>query len=189
MLPLRRFRQISPSHCGPAVLQSLLNFCGCRTTQKAITQAAQLSLPIDEYGTTYLELAQATHQLFPQLLFWYKFSATFPDLDFLINHHSHPVVVEWQGVFLNGSPDDDNGHYSLVSGIDLSSQSLTLIDPYGRQAHKTLSFGEFQPAWWDTTLRFHPQTHQPQPLFDHRLIFTLTSQNTTFPKDIQMTTL
>jgi hypothetical protein len=154
-----RFTQISEAHCGPAVIQMLLEHLGIEANQDAITEAAGAGGQIELQGTRIDQLARAVNRLGPQAQFWYKDHASLKDLAIAVRRYGYPVGVEWQGVFDDdettaappaGSPespeaekpvkgftlpdaetkDEDYGHYSVVTAVRLRSRLLVIADPY-----------------------------------------------------------
>src|SRR5512144_1191900 len=109
---LRRIEQITENHCGPAVIQMLLENIGVNTTQEEITEAAGATQTIASHGTRVDQLAKAVHQLAPIAKLWYKEKASADDLKYVLDECKYPVAVEWQGLFEDMDDDDDDyGHY------------------------------------------------------------------------------
>jgi hypothetical protein len=82
--------------------------------------------------------------------------STVEDLRDLIEKYLLPVGVEWRGRFLE--PDGriwEEGHYSLVTHVNLSEGTLEVIDPYAPGVN-LLSMNDLIPIdvflerWWDT---------------------------------------
>src|SRR5512146_764680 len=87
---LRRIEQISENHCGPAVLQMLLENIGVEASQEAITEAAGAARHIARYGTRVDQLAKAVHLLAPGARLWYKEHATVEDLVHVLDAREFP---------------------------------------------------------------------------------------------------
>src|SRR5512143_2707996 len=116
---LRRIEQITENHCGPAVIQMLLENIGVNATQEEITDAAGATQTIATHGTRVDQLAKAVQQLAPIAKLWYKEKASAEDLEYVLREQKFPVAVEWQGLFADmDEEDDDYGHYSILVHID-----------------------------------------------------------------------
>src|SRR5574342_478492 len=119
---LRRIEQISENHCGPAVLEMLLENIGVEASQEAITEAAGARSRIARHGTRVDQLAKAVHVLAPGARLWYKEKASAEDLVYVLDICEYPVGVEWQGFFEDRIEDEeegaDYGHYSVIAHID-----------------------------------------------------------------------
>ena len=96
---LRRIEQITENHCGPAVIQMLLENIGVNVTQEEITEAAGATRTIETHGTRVDQLAKAVHELAPIAKLWYKENAGPDDLEYVLDTCKCPVGVEWQGLF------------------------------------------------------------------------------------------
>src|SRR5688500_19210687 len=115
---LRIIEQITENHCGPAVIQMLLENIGVSVSQEAITEAAGATHTIETHGTRVDQLAKAVHQLAPGARLWYKEIATLEDLEYVLDVCKFPVGVEWQGLFDDVDNDDEDcGRYSIISHI------------------------------------------------------------------------
>src|SRR5215216_6193560 len=88
---LRRIEQISENHCGPAVIQMLLENIGVTASQEAITAAAGATDSIVEHGTRVDQLAQAVRVLAPQARLWCKEKASLADLRYVLDEQKYPV--------------------------------------------------------------------------------------------------
>ena len=126
---LKRIKQITGDHCGPAVLASLFSFVGRRLSQTAVVRSLRLKKKIKSHGVNVKGLAKAT-SIFGkgEAVFWQKMEAKINDLNVLVNKYHQPVGVEWQGVFYEDE-DEDSGHYSIVTEIDTKKGFLKLADP------------------------------------------------------------
>lgn len=186
MLRLKRFAQITDSHCGPAVVQMLLYHQGFAFTQDQITQAARAKTRIIKEGTRPDHLARAVRVLTPNLRVFFKDNATSRDLDMLLNTHRVPVGVNWQGLFYDTveaekkySPFDDHGHYSIVIGFNAQKDQIITADPYSEYTGKprTFKYSWFKTRWYDT---------DPEINYQHGLKTTFVSKRFLFvalPKD------
>ena len=183
-----RVKQISSYHCGPAVLKMLLGFHGVKAYQRDISTAAGIEHSIKTYGITIPQMAAVVQKLAPQFQFWYKADASLKDLQEIITVHSHPVGVEWQGVF-EELADEDNGHYAVITHIDISDNVVMIADPFGRYAGTDRRFGvlEFERRWWDTNEIIDQRTHHHDKVLDYHMMFIVTDFHATFPEELGMT--
>src|SRR6266498_3127987 len=128
---LRRIEQITENHCGPAVIQMLLENIGVNVTQEEITEAAGATRTIITHGTRVDQLAKAVQQLAPIAKLWYKEKSSADDLEYVLDECKFPVGVEWQGLFDDMDDDDeDYGHYSIIANIDKVKDEIIVVDPY-----------------------------------------------------------
>lgn len=193
-----RFTQISESHCGPASLQMMLANLGIEVSQEAIAEAAGAAQLIELNGTRVDQLAQAVRQLAPEACFWWKDHASLDDLVELVAKRHYPVGVEWQGVFEDPDEDgdeseagseteeDDYGHYSVVTHVHARKRELIIADPYKdfiSQA-RIFTFDEFEQRWYDFNEVPDPTGGPPRLVEDYHLLFVITPQNKTFPREL-----
>mgnify|MGYP000271131883 CR=1 FL=1 len=180
---MRRDRQISSSHCGPAVLSTLFSFLDVYVSQRKITNSLRVKNKIKKYGVTVPELAKAAkiYGKKNDLLFWKKSKSTISNLDLIVNKYGYPVGVEWQGVFYEDE-DEDNGHYSVVTAINKKLGSIRLFDPYYKFADTDRKFKikDFVRRWWDTNLI------KGRTIRDERMMFVITPNGVDFPKKLGM---
>lgn len=180
-MQLHKFPQITDVHCGPAVIQMLLDGVGLQFSQEEITRAAGAEFTIKEHGTRVDQLALATARLAPQMKFWYKYHATIEDVKTILRM-GYGVGVEWQGLFYNSeeeeaedydSEDADRGHYSVISYLDEEQEQLIIVDPYREfvQQDRIIPVDMFLRRWWDTNEVTNPYTGQRQYIKDEQLLF------------------
>lgn len=189
-MKLQRFQQISESHCGPAVIQMLLNATGLFVTQEAIAAAAGVEQTIEERGTRVDQLALATSKVAPHLSFWYKYHSTIEDILYVLNR-GYGVGVEWQGLFYKTleeqqeNDDGEAGHYSIISYLDEELEQLILVDPYKDFANQNriLPISTFLQRWWDTNDIIEPFTGQKRTIVDEQLLFFITPASEYFPME------
>lgn len=178
---LHKFPQISDVHCGPAVIQMLLDGVGLQVSQELITQAAGAEYTIHEHGTRVDQLALATARLAPQMKFWYKYHSTLEDIRAILRM-GYGVGVEWQGLFYNSEEEEaqdydeddaDRGHYSVISYLDEQEEQLIIVDPYREfvQQDRIIPVDTFLRRWWDTNEITNPYTGQKQVIKDEQLLF------------------
>ena len=121
---MKRVRQISSYHCGPAVIVELFSFLGKNISQIAIVRSLRAKNKIRRLGLNIHDLARATNILGKnEVVFWRKRQSTINDLSNIVNKYHYPVAVEWQGVFYEDE-DEDSGHYAVITKVDKKSNYL-----------------------------------------------------------------
>lgn len=188
---LKRVNQITDSHCGPAVIQMLLNNLNIPVTQEQVAEQGGAAETIATLGMRVDQLAEAVKKLAPSVTFWYKEHATLNDIITLNQKYEVPIGVEWQGLFTeldehSGDYEDketDYGHYSIINHVDVEKKHLLIIDPYEEFAKhdRILSFEEFEPRWWDTNEVTNPKTKKAELVKDEQMLFVITPVDQTFP--------
>ena len=186
---LRRIEQITENHCGPAVIQMLLENIGVNATQEEITEAAGATHTIETHGTRVDQLARAVQQLAPIAKLWYKEKASPDDLEYVLDVCKFPVGVEWQGLFDDMDDDDeDYGHYSIISNIDKAKDELIVVDPYKDfvDQNRIVKMSTFLNRWWDFNEVKDPQTGEKTFKKDEQLYFVVAPLSVGFPAELQM---
>jgi ABC-type bacteriocin/lantibiotic exporter with double-glycine peptidase domain len=186
---LRRIRQISENHCGPAVIQMLLEYIGVNATQKEITRAAGATRTIAMHGTRVDQLAKAVHELAPGAKLWYREKSRLEHLEHVLNENKFPVGVEWQGLFGDEDEDDDDyGHYSIISHIDKAKDELIIVDPYKDfvDQNRIVKISVFLKRWWDYNEVKDPYTRKKVFKKDEQLFFVVAPLSVTFPAELEM---
>jgi ABC-type bacteriocin/lantibiotic exporter with double-glycine peptidase domain len=187
---LRIIQQISENHCGPAVVQMLLENIGVSVTQEQITEAAGATHTIAEHGTRVDQLAKAVRELAPAARLWYKERASLRNLKYVLEEPKFPVGVEWQGIFDDDpdEQDDDYGHYSVVAHIDQEKDELVVMDPYKDFVDQTriIKVSVFLNRWWDYNEVVDPQTGARAYKKDQDLFFVVVPMEFAFPADLGM---
>jgi hypothetical protein len=187
-----RFTQIGESHCGPAVIQMLLENLGIEVTQEAVANAGDASDRIEQRGMRVDQLNRAVHQLAPQTCFWYKDHSTIEELVRLVVDYGYPVGIEWQGFFEDSLEDEtqdgDYGHYSVVTDADSKSRKLAIADPYKdfRSQDRIFTFEFIMSRWWDTNNYPDPLTGKDRLVEDRQMMFIITPEEETFPQLLGM---
>lgn len=186
---LRRIEQITENHCGPAVIQMLLENIGVNATQEEITEAAGATRTIETHGTRVDQLARAVHELAPIARLWFKEGAGADDLEYVLNECKYPVGVEWQGLFADMDDDDDDyGHYSIIAHIDKDKDELIVVDPYKDfvDQSRIVKMSLFLNRWWDFNEVKDPETGKKTFKKDEQLFFVVVPLSVTFPEDLGM---
>ncbi len=186
---LRRIEQITENHCGPAVVEMLLENIGVSATQEEITEAAGATLTIATHGTRVDQLAKAVHELTSIAKLWYKERASVEDLEYVLKEAKFPVAVEWQGLFADMDDDeDDYGHYSIIVHIDKLRDEVIVTDPYKDfvDQSRIVSMNLFLSRWWDFNEVKDPQTGEKFYKKDERLFFVVTPLSVAFPVELEM---
>jgi ABC-type bacteriocin/lantibiotic exporter with double-glycine peptidase domain len=186
---LRRIEQITENHCGPAVIQMLLENIGVEASQEEITEAAGAAHTIETHGTRVDQLARAVHELAPIARLWYKEKASPEDLEYVLNEYKSPVGVEWQGLFEDMDDDDDDyGHYSILANIDKAKDEIIVLDPYKDfvDQSRIVRMSVFLNRWWDFNEVKDPQTGEKTFKKDEQLFFVVVPLNVTFPTELGM---
>ena len=186
---LRRIEQITENHCGPAVIQMLLENIGVSVSQEEITAAAGATRTIETHGTRVDQLAKAVHQLAPDARLWYKEKASADDLEYVLDVCKFPVAVEWQGLFDDEDEDDeDYGHYSIISHIDKIKDELIVVDPYKDfvDQSRIIKMSLFMNRWWDYNEVKDPETGKKVFKKDEQLFFVVAPRDVSFPDELGM---
>lgn len=179
---MKRTRQITISHCGPAVLESLFSFVGLRISQTGIVKSIRAQKKIRKLGLNMKDLAKSAKFTGKgEFLFWAKYGAKISDIETIIGKYKFPVGVEWQGVFYEDE-DEDNGHYSIITKIDKKSGYLRIADPYKKYAgvDRRFKIKNFKKRWWDTNII------RDKEVMDKKVIFVITPKGETWPKKLGM---
>jgi ABC-type bacteriocin/lantibiotic exporter with double-glycine peptidase domain len=186
---LRWIQQISENHCGPAVIQMLLENIGVNVSQQEITEAAGATNTIETHGTRVDQLAQAVHRLVPIAKLWYKEKSSLDDLQYVLEECKYPVGVEWQGLFDDIDDDDeDYGHYSVLAHIDTAKDELIIVDPYKDfvDQNRIIKVSTFLDRWWDFNEVKDPETGKKEFKKDEQLFFVVVPLSVTFPAELRM---
>ena len=186
---LRWIQQITENHCGPAVIQMLLENIGVTVSQEEITEAAGATLTIESHGTRVDQLAKAVHTLAPHAKLWHKEKSSFEDLEYVLNEKKFPVGVEWQGLFGDEDEDDeDNGHYSVLAHINKAKDELIIVDPYKDfvDQNRIIKISLFEKRWWDFNEVKDLETGEKTFKKDEQLFFVVAPLDVIFPETLQM---
>lgn len=176
-----RVRQVTDSHCGPAVLEMLASFVGEDTKQNKIVKAAKIERSILKNGMSVEEMAMAEKALLKKSKFWFKKNSSVADLIKIITTYKYPVGVEWQGIFPKEYKDDDEGHYSVVTFVDKEKDAIWVANPFRSLAGKDrkLKLSKFEKRWWDMN----------DKTIEKRAIFVIAKDSEIFPRKLKMATI
>jgi ABC-type bacteriocin/lantibiotic exporter with double-glycine peptidase domain len=185
---LRRIQQITENHCGPAVIQMLLENIGVDVSQEEITEAAGATHTIETHGTRVDQLAKAVHELAPIAKLWYKENASVEDLEYVLDECKYPLGVEWQGLFEDMDEDDDYGHYSIIAHIDKIKDEIIVVDPYKDfvDQSRIVNMSLFLNRWWDFNEVKDPETGEKTFKKDEQLFFVVVPLSVSFPAELGM---
>jgi hypothetical protein len=179
---MKRVKQITVFHCGPAVIEALFSFLGVRVSQTGVVKSLRAFKKIKRIGLSVKDLARATHALgHGKYVFWKKANSKISDIETIITKYKFPVGVEWQGVFYEFE-DEDNGHYCIVTKVDREGGFLRLSDPFHAFSgiDRKLGIKFFTQRWWDTNLV------KGRILKDRRMLFVVVPQGQNWPKKLGM---
>ena len=133
MLRVPLFEQSAHGYCGPACLKMVLGYFGVKKSERELVR---LTGATQKSGIGARGLLKAARQL--GFRGFAKDSATFGDLRNCVMRRRIPVIVDWFS--------EDDGHYSVVVGID--RERIVLADPEnGRRRAMPLSV--FRRVWFD----------------------------------------
>lgn len=195
---MKRVRQKTVSHCGPAAIEMLLSFLGKKVSQdKLVSKTGSSRKWFEMHGTNVQELANSVKKTFPNLVFWYKKESSLKDLSRAINEFGHPVGIEWQGIFdyedidydpSYGEEDDDPGHYCVATAINNKKGTMRIADPERHYAgnDRRIAVSVFKKRWWDTNDFKIKGTGKIRKIKDVRMMFVITSKKDTWPKKLRM---
>lgn len=186
---LRRIQQITENHCGPAVIQMLLENVGVNVSQDEITEAAGATHTIETHGTRVDQLAKAVQELAPIAKLWYKEHASLEDLEYVLEECKFPAGVEWQGLFEDMDGDDDDyGHYSIIAHIDKAKDEIIVVDPYKDfvDQSRMVNMSLFAQRWWDFNEVKDLETGKKEFKKDEQLFFVVAPLSVAFPAELGM---
>lgn len=193
-MKINQILQISESHCGPAVLQMLLEAIGIEVSQSRIVEVLGYEDFLEEHGVSPEQLGIACTLLAPEATFWYKHHSNLEDISLILNS-GFVVGVEWQGLFYQSEEEEeeeedfddhddesDYGHYSIISHYDEEQGQIIMVDPYKDFANQDRIFDveTFERRWWDTNEVKDPLTGKKHIVTDEQLLFFVTPKDITF---------
>ena len=131
MLNIKPFKQ-TPGFCGPACLKIVLNYYGVEKTETELAKLLNFDVKKGTPAKDFLEVANKLG--FKAEI---KDNSSFEDIKKYLRKKI-PVIVDW---FLN-----DEGHYSVVAGID--NENIYLQDP--NLGHlRAMKLETFYRIWFD----------------------------------------
>ncbi len=185
---LKRPKQITIYHCGPAVLESLFSHVGLKVSQASLVRSIRAQKKIVLYGLTVSEMAKAAKIAGKgKFVFWRKSYARIRDLHMIVNKYKYPAGVEWQGVFYEFE-DEDDGHYSVVTGIDIEKDLIRISDPFTIfvGVDRKFKIPDFVRRWWDENEIKIGNSLRTRRVRDTRVVFVITPADATWPKKLGM---
>lgn len=185
---LKRPKQITVYHCGAAVLESLFSFVGVKVSQQQLVRSIRAQKKIVVYGLSVPEMAKAAKIAGKgKFTFWKKSYARVRDLHMIVNKYNYPLGVEWQGVFYEFE-DEDNGHYSIVTAIDMEKEVVRISDPFHifSGVDRKFKIDEFVRRWWDENDIKIGDSTRTRRIRDTRVLFVITPKDATWPKKLGM---
>jgi ABC-type bacteriocin/lantibiotic exporter with double-glycine peptidase domain len=185
---MKRTKQITNSHCGPAVLEELFSFLGMKVSQTSIVKTIRAQRKIMSLGLNMKDMARAANfSAKGTCVFWRKSGAKISDINQIINKYKYPVGVEWQGMF-HEFEDEDNGHYSVVTKIDSKSGYMRIADSFHAFAgvDRRFEITFFTKRWWDVNQVKVVGHSKPRIIKDEKTMFVITPKGETWPKKLGM---
>jgi ABC-type bacteriocin/lantibiotic exporter with double-glycine peptidase domain len=179
---MKRVKQATSSHCGPAVIETLFSFLGLKVTQVSVVRSIRADKKIKKIGLNVDDLGMAVRKLGKgKFTFWKKTGSTINNLSLLVNKYQYPVGVEWQGVFYEYA-DGDNGHYCVVTRVNKEGGYLRLADPFSKfvGVDRKFTLKDFQKRWWDVNIV------GKKTVKDRKMMFIITPKSVTWPKKLGM---
>lgn len=133
-LDIKPFDQ-TRGYCGPASLKMVLRYFGDERTEEEVAEIAGASHQDGAPGENLVAAAQALGYDA-----WLEDDAKIEDLVKYVVDDELPVIVDWFST--------NEGHYSVVVGIDEEKQEIKLQDPeIGKM--RTIPLDEFENIWFD----------------------------------------
>ena len=179
---MKRFKQVTSYHCGPAVLVAYFSFLGVKASQRGLVKSLRAGNKIREYGLNLKDMARAARIVGKgKYVFWRKANSTVRDLDTIVNKHKWPVGVEWWGIFYEFE-DEDSGHYGVITAVDRKGGFLRLADFFSEFAgvDRRIKIGDFVKRWWDEN------EIKGKTVKDRRMMFVITLKGESWPRELGM---
>jgi hypothetical protein len=177
--PIKKVIQ-KENYCGPATLEMLISYLGEETDQLRIAQICNITNTIDKFGSRIDQLDQAVKLLLPNHSIFWKRYATLDDIEYILHKLQLPLVVEWQArfIFSDGSYYDE-GHYSIVIGINRTKGVIKFIETSNNSYYKSgiIEISEFLERWWDVNIVYLPEEKITYSIIDNRLLFLIAPDN------------
>lgn len=177
-----RLTQEDDYTCGTVVLRMLLFGCGITNppSDSEIILAGGMT-EIEQLGSHVGQFSDVVRKTYPKLRVLYRLGASISDLFSLLSMKYLPCVG-WQGIFDttpyisagSGREDGEDGHYSIVTGVNFSSGYLSLRDPSGWFLDPLLvPIQTFERRWWDLNKFKDCETQEVMDNRDDRLVFVV----------------
>lgn len=203
-----RKRQVTGSYCGPAVMAMLLSVFGKRLSQTELVDATGMKEVVMKDGITLKELAGGLKKLYPDYVVWVKMGSKIEDLYRMIKA-GYLVGVDWQGVFDRDEYGDDEeegrirtafrkligepfleglqGHYCIVTGVNLKEGFIKFIDPYGHYSGRDrfIATWEFEERWWDDRIDIG-EDGKKKYVLEKKMAFVVTTKGDRKPEKLGM---
>jgi ABC-type bacteriocin/lantibiotic exporter with double-glycine peptidase domain len=179
---MKRSKQVTSSHCGPAVIEALFSFLGQKVTQASVVKSIKADKKIKKIGLNVIDLGLSVKKLGKgKFTFWKKTNSTISNLSVIVNKYQYPVGVEWQGVFYEYA-DGDNGHYCVVTRVNKEGGYLRIADPFFKFAgvDRKFKLENFHKRWWDVNII------NKKTVKDKEMMFVITPKEETWPKKLGM---
>lgn len=146
-------RQIQEvGHCGPTCVSMLLESHGLSVSPREIAEAAGVKDSITLLGSRIDQLAAAVKKLATGFVLLGKFESNLDLLIQLTEKLKVAIGVEWQGSFRRKDGTKfDIGHYSILTGVSLSTASMSIVDPDADSCYSdgSLRIADFLARWWE----------------------------------------
>lgn len=140
--------QRKPGWCGVACARMIMRAAGINSSQEEI--AEEIYDP--DLGTSHRELVKFLLEKFGRVV--KQSGSSFKKIHELMSD-GYLVIVNWMDDLPTEENDPPEGHYSLVSEIDLVRQKIRLLDPSnatradGKTKRYGMDFTEFEERWYD----------------------------------------
>lgn len=132
MLKVKPFRE-SPGLCGPASLKMVLEYYGVRVKESKLAKLTHTSVAKGASGAALVRAAKKYG-----FRGFFHTMATIGDIKDYVVDKKIPVIVDWFS--------EDDGHYSVVVGID--DEFIYMQDPEIARCRK-MDLDTFKRVWFD----------------------------------------
>jgi hypothetical protein len=187
-----RVREISNYSCGPATLEMLLSFVGCKFSQTSMIRSLRAQNTIKIYGITVGDMAKIVKIVGKgKLVFWRKHRASINNISLAIDKFKCPVGVEWQGDFYENQ-DEDLGHYGVVTRVNKEAGYMRIADPYFNSffnyhdLDRKYKIYDFVKIWWDFNEIKVVGISKRRKIKDTRVMFLITPKGESWPRKLGM---
>lgn len=167
LLDVHPFRQTDAGLCGPACVKMILDYHGITASEREIAKIAKASR---RKGTSAQDLERAAKHYGCDAFI--QDTSTIADIRRYVRKEKIPVIVD----FFEG----DDGHYSVVIGID--KENIYLQNPAMGRYH-AMALQSFRRVWFDFT---SPYPNRQEDFILQRLI-VITKHIDSTRTDVQKT--